>query len=93
MLTGVDNGPFALETPLVTANGPTRLAALLHGGRPVLFDASALAGTSGWSDRVTTVRVEAAGFGALLIRPDGLIAWSDAEPLDALRTALARWFG
>jgi len=29
----------------------------------------------------------------LLIRPDGVIVWSDAEPLDTLRPALARWFG
>lgn len=35
------------------------------------------------------------GFGALLIRPDGIVAWTggrDADP-EAFRHAAARWFG
>ncbi|MFI6793136.1 hypothetical protein ACIBG4_37995 [Nonomuraea sp. NPDC050383] len=29
---------------------------------------------------------------ALLIRPDGYVAWAGADP-DSLKTALTRWFG
>jgi hypothetical protein len=53
---------------------------------------------AGWDDRVDTVtrRVPDAPATALLVRPDGYVAWasSSARPdADALRAALTRWFG
>jgi hypothetical protein len=48
------------------------------------------------SDRVEHVTAEtcedAEGAEALLIRPDGYIAWTTADHI-SLETALTRWFG
>ncbi|HEX3545885.1 MAG TPA: FAD-dependent monooxygenase [Mycobacterium sp.] len=78
-----------------------RVADLLHEARAVLIDASggtAAAAAAAWSDRVDAVTATMAdGPAAMLIRPDGYVAWAadtfgsgDAE---RLRTALMRWFG
>jgi 3-(3-hydroxy-phenyl)propionate hydroxylase len=54
---------------------------------------------AGWSDRVDLVRARStdADFDAVLIRPDGHVAWlarPGAVPdLDALKSALATWLG
>lgn len=86
--------------PLTLADG-RRVEELLHGGRPVLLDLSGgpvdVAGN--WSDRVDTVCAAAdePPAAALLIRPDGCVAWAadDFGPqcVPALHAALARWFG
>ncbi|MEV6613299.1 FAD-dependent monooxygenase [Streptomyces sp. NPDC051051] len=74
---------------------------LLSGGRPLLLDfhAALPADTvKPWSDRVDTVRAER-GEGlpqadAILVRPDGYIAWISPDPdAGALTRALERWFG
>ncbi|GLZ00706.1 FAD-dependent monooxygenase [Actinoplanes sp. NBRC 103695] len=86
--------------PLTTASGVTSTAELLHGGRAVLLDLTADGGYSAdaaaWPGRVDVIRVTApAGLGgadALLVRPDGYVAW--AAPGDVkLPDALTRWFG
>ncbi len=77
-----------------------RLGALMRSGRGLLlaFDASIAPLPRGWSDRVDVVAGEVKdrlGLGALLVRPDGCVAWaSDAAPEreDMLR-AIRRWFG
>ncbi len=70
--------------------------------RPLLVDLTPDAGlgaeVAGWGDRVDTVtaRVPDAPATALLVRPDGYVAWasSSARPdTGALHTALTRWFG
>jgi hypothetical protein len=47
-----------------------------------------------WAARVARVpaKAETAPADALLIRPDGYVAWAGAEP-ETLRAALIRWFG
>jgi hypothetical protein len=47
-----------------------------------------------WSDRVVRVaaRTDNPPAAALLIRPDGYVAWAGAQP-DGLRAALGRWLG
>jgi 2-polyprenyl-6-methoxyphenol hydroxylase-like FAD-dependent oxidoreductase len=79
--------------------GDTRLAELMRSGRPLLLDLTA---DGAFAATVSTDRIEVvAGQGelliALLIRPDGYVAWAaehDGVPeQDGLRTALARWFG
>ncbi|WP_019635005.1 FAD-dependent monooxygenase [Actinomadura atramentaria] len=89
--------------PLDTDDGPTSTAALLRPGRGVLLDLSgrAAAAWAKWNDRVDVVTAAAradgplAGLGAVLLRPDGHVAW--AAPADAAgadpRPALRRWFG
>ncbi|MDT7798938.1 MAG: hypothetical protein QOI78_2371 [Actinomycetota bacterium] len=88
---------------LVLDNG-VRLAELTRTARPLLLDLTPAASLgdelSGWTDRVDVVTGKAAPEAtALLIRPDGYVAWatSAAEPDDAdrkaLRAALERWFG
>jgi 2-polyprenyl-6-methoxyphenol hydroxylase-like FAD-dependent oxidoreductase len=100
-------GGWADDLPLATEAGPTRLAVLQRGGRPLLLD---LAGrpevaeaAAGWKDRVDLVTARIAGAAvpvdALLVRPDGYLAWAvgaDAPPdtaLRGLRAALTTWFG
>jgi hypothetical protein len=48
-----------------------------------------------WSDRVDVVIAECADApaDALLIRPDGFVAWSTPADPASLPVALARWFG
>ena len=59
----------------------------------------------GWHDRVTTVRASCAGTwelpaigtvpapAAVLIRPDGYVAWVGDGSATGLTDALTRWFG
>jgi 2-polyprenyl-6-methoxyphenol hydroxylase-like FAD-dependent oxidoreductase len=81
-------------------DGITRVAELMRVGRPILLDLTGgtevLHAASDWADRVDVVQATAAGPAtALLIRPDGYVAWAtDAETgFTGLRTALAKWFG
>ncbi|WP_051735849.1 FAD-dependent monooxygenase [Amycolatopsis rifamycinica] len=92
-------GWFAPNLDLVTESGrPHRLAELCRDARPLLLDLSGDAGLAAavapWSDRVARVAARAATppAPALLIRPDGYVAWAGADT-DGLRAALGRWFG
>jgi 2-polyprenyl-6-methoxyphenol hydroxylase-like FAD-dependent oxidoreductase len=94
--------------PLVTADGATTSARLLESGRGLLLglagkDAAAR-DAGGWSDRVDVVAAEPSedvDAAAVLIRPDGHVAWVAPSGPDGgapdedggLRAALARWFG
>ncbi|HEX6353070.1 FAD-dependent monooxygenase [Actinophytocola sp.] len=91
-------GWFVPPLDLTTNDGhPRRLAELLHDARPLLLDLtgehSLAAIAEPWSDRVRRVTATAddAPAPALLIRPDGYVAWAGADP-DGLKAALARWF-
>lgn len=86
---------------LVLADG-TRLAELTRTARPLLLDFTASLGEElrGWTDRVDLVEGKADGDAtALLVRPDGYVAWASSSPepdeteRKALRAALERWFG
>ncbi|UGQ12401.1 FAD-dependent monooxygenase [Yinghuangia sp. ASG 101] len=105
---GLDGRPEAdllgrrlADTELVTPEGPSRITRTLHAGRPVLLDLSGgtadLTGADGWTDRVDVVTAEPVEHlpGVLVLRPDGHVAWADADGKDAegLRGALAAWFG
>lgn len=86
--------------PLTLADG-RRVEELLHDARPVLLDFDGAAGATAreWADRVDVVDASATDppAAALLLRPDGYVAWAadafgaDEEP--GLRAALRRWFG
>ncbi|MFC6067905.1 FAD-dependent monooxygenase [Streptomyces ochraceiscleroticus] len=83
----------------------TGSTALLHSGRGVLLDLAdnpVLRGrAAGWSDRVDIVTATAdpaegsdlAGTTAVLVRPDGYVAWAAPGSHDDLPMSLERWFG
>jgi 3-(3-hydroxy-phenyl)propionate hydroxylase len=95
------------DLDLVTANGPLRVFTLLHDARPVLLNLGEPGGfdITPWADRVRLIDAEYVGkwelpvFGgvtaptAVLIRPDGYVAWvGDGTDL-GLPEALSTWFG
>ena len=95
------------DLDLHTADGPTRVFNLLHNARPVLLNLGEPGGfdISPWANRVRVVDArhdgvwelpvlgEVAPPPAVLIRPDGHVAWA-GDPTDPqLPQALATWFG
>jgi hypothetical protein len=79
---------------LALGNGK-RVADLMRTARPVLLDFSNTAEEAAdWSDRVdvvtTTTNADAA---AILVRPDGYVAWASDNGTAGLKEALHRWFG
>jgi 2-polyprenyl-6-methoxyphenol hydroxylase-like FAD-dependent oxidoreductase len=95
------------DLDLVTPGGPVRVFTLLHEARPALLDLGQPGGLeiAPWADRVR--RVEAGCEGpwelpvlgavpaptAVLIRPDGYVAWVGEGTDRGLADALATWFG
>lgn len=100
-------GRWAPNLALHTERGTTRVAELMHTGKGVFLD---LAGrpalhdvAANWADRVDATKARCyerpANLDALLVRPDGYIAWvatsddGNEESQGALRAALEKWFG
>ena len=95
------------DLDLVTADGPRRVFTLLHDARPALlnlgepgaFDLAA------WADRVQVIDAEHDGAwelpalgevtapAAVLVRPDGYVAWVGDRGRQGLDVALTTWFG
>ncbi|MCV2489235.1 rifampin monooxygenase [Geodermatophilus sp. YIM 151500] len=71
-----------------------RLYELMHGGRGLLLDQTGRLSVAGWSDRVDHVVdvSEELDVPAVLLRPDGHVAWIGADQTDLL-DQLPRWFG
>jgi 2-polyprenyl-6-methoxyphenol hydroxylase-like FAD-dependent oxidoreductase len=95
------------DLDLVTESGPRRVFTLLHDARPVLLnlgDPGAFDITP-WGDRVRLIEAQytglwelpvlgaVAGPTAVLIRPDGYVAWVGGGTDQGLRDALIIWFG
>ena len=95
------------DLDLLTANGPLRVFTLLHHARPVLLNFGGLGGfdISPWADRVQLVDAqydcawELPAIGvveapdAVLVRPDGYVAWVGNLTAAGLANALTTWFG
>ncbi|GAB3450653.1 rifampin monooxygenase [Streptomonospora sediminis] len=72
----------------------SRLYELMHNGRGLLLDRTGRLSVEGWADRVDHVvdGSEEPGVPAVLLRPDGHVAWAGADQQDLL-SRLPRWFG
>jgi rifampicin monooxygenase len=71
-----------------------RLYGLMHGGRGLLLDQTGRLSAAGWSGRVDQVVdvSEELDVPAVLLRPDGHVAWAGDDQQDLLGQ-LPRWFG
>jgi len=98
------------DLDVVTAEGPRRVFSFLHDARPVFLSLGAPGAfdVTPWAARVRRVDAHDAGAwelpvlgtvaapGAVLIRPDGHVAWVEDGTPDGevrLRQALTTWFG
>jgi 3-(3-hydroxy-phenyl)propionate hydroxylase len=95
------------DLDLHSADGPTRVFSLLHDGRPVLLNLGEPSSfdISPWANRVRLVDAkhdgawelpilgEVAAPAAVLIRPDGHVAWAGDLADSGLPDALTTWFG
>ncbi|GAA0353075.1 rifampin monooxygenase [Streptomyces blastmyceticus] len=71
-----------------------RLYELMHGGRGLLLDQTGRLSVEGWGDRVDHVVdvSEELDAPAVLLRPDGHVAWAGEDQQDLLGQ-LPKWFG
>ncbi|MEV6864539.1 rifampin monooxygenase [Streptosporangium subroseum] len=71
-----------------------RLYELMHGGRGLLLDQTGRLSVAGWADRVDHVVdvSEELDVPAVLLRPDGHVAWVGEDQRDLL-SQLPKWFG
>jgi flavin-dependent dehydrogenase len=95
------------DLDLVTADGPLRVFTLLHDARPVLLNLGEPGGIdiTSWADRIQLTDAKYAATWelpvlgavsaptAVLIRPDGHVAWMGEGTDLGLRDALTTWFG
>jgi 3-(3-hydroxy-phenyl)propionate hydroxylase len=95
------------DLDLVTARGPLRVFELLHDAKPVLLNLGApdAFDLTPWADRVQLIDAEYVGewelpvLGAVtaptavLIRPDGYVAWVGDQTQLGLPESLTTWFG
>jgi 3-(3-hydroxy-phenyl)propionate hydroxylase len=95
------------DLDLITESGPRRVFTLLHDARPVFvnFGEPRAIDITPWADRVRRVDARYAGAWelpmlgevsaptAVLIRPDGYVAWASDGTDQGLRDVLSNWFG
>jgi 2-polyprenyl-6-methoxyphenol hydroxylase-like FAD-dependent oxidoreductase len=95
------------DLDVVAADGPMRVFALLHAARPVLLNLGEPGGfdMAPWADQVRLVDARYDGVWelpvlgvvtapvAVLIRPDGYVAWVGEGSAQGLVEALTMWFG
>jgi 3-(3-hydroxy-phenyl)propionate hydroxylase len=95
------------DLDLITDDGPLRVFSLLHDARPVLLNLGEAFGfdATPWVERVQMIDAthvgewelpvlgQVAAPHAVLIRPDGYVAWVGDGTDGGLRDALTTWFG
>lgn len=95
------------DLDLTTAHGTLRVFSLLHDARPVLLDFAGAGGfdPAAWVDRLKTMTMAYDGLWqlpalgsvaaptAVLIRPDGYVAWVGQGDWQGLEQALMTWVG
>jgi len=95
------------DLDLTTSSGPVRVFELLRNAKPALvnFGEAGALDITPWADRVQLIDAPYAGTlelpvlgevaapSAVLIRPDGHVAWVGSGTDDGLHDALTTWFG
>jgi 3-(3-hydroxy-phenyl)propionate hydroxylase len=95
------------DLDITTADGPVRVYELLHGAQPVLLNLGqpGVLDITPWTGRVQLIDAEYGGRwelpvlgsvsapAAVVIRPDGYVAWVGDGTDTGLRAALTTWFG
>jgi 3-(3-hydroxy-phenyl)propionate hydroxylase len=95
------------DLDLATPNGPLRVFSLLHSARPALVNLGEHGAfdITPWANRVQLIDAEYAGTwelpvigavtppAAVLVRPDGYVAWVGDPSQPGLIEALTTWFG
>ena len=94
------------DVDVVTANGASRVVSLLHAARPLLISfGPGTIDIAPWADRVQLINARYEGTwelpvigvvsapAAVLVRPDGYVAWAGEGNDAGLIDALTRWFG
>ncbi len=94
------------DLEVITASGALRVFTMLHDARPVLLNlGDASFDIAPWADRVKLIDAKYVGKwelpalgavaapDAVLIRPDGYVAWVGDRPDAGLADALTTWFG
>ena len=95
------------DLDMITTNGPLRVFALLHNAKPVLLNLGEPGDfdITPWADRVQLIDAKYVGTWelpaigavdaptAVLIRPDGYVAWVGDLSKQGLVDALVTWFG
>jgi len=95
------------DLDIATADGPLRVYQLLHEAKPVLltFDQPRVLDITPWTGRIRLIDAEYGGRwelpvlgpvstpAAVVIRPDGYVAWVGEGTDTGLRDALTTWFG
>jgi 2-polyprenyl-6-methoxyphenol hydroxylase-like FAD-dependent oxidoreductase len=95
------------DLDLVTTDGPLRVFTLLHDVRPLLLDLGRPGGLdiAPWAERVRLIDAEQVDVwelpvvgavpapDAVLVRPDGHVAWAGDHDHAGLPEALTTWFG
>ena len=95
------------DLDLHTPSGPSRVFAELHHARPVLLNFGEPGGfdSDAWADQVRPIDAQPIGVlelpvlgevtapAAVLIRPDGHVAWAGEPTAPGLPQALSTWFG
>jgi hypothetical protein len=95
------------DLELTSADGARRVYELLHDARPLLLNLNPPGSVdiAGWADRVRVARASHPGEwelpvigvvsapSAVLVRPDGDVAWVGLDSQQGLAEALTTWFG
>ncbi|HWF32123.1 MAG TPA: FAD-dependent monooxygenase [Solirubrobacteraceae bacterium] len=95
------------ELEVLTVDGPVRVFEWLRGGTALLLNLGENGGfdIAPWAKQVQLIHAEYSGAwqlpvlgviaapAAVLVRPDGYVAWVGSRPTKGLRHALTAWFG
>jgi hypothetical protein len=90
-------GTFAPNLDLLTDQGSTSVAELMRTARPVFLDLAGRAELCEIAQEyrvdICTAKTDDRPADAVLVRPDGVVAWATTTDDAGLRESLARWFG